>query len=70
MIDRYRRRYGDVFPPDTLSGIRVAAYQQSSVARDLLADLLAAFGAEVTSIGRSETFVPIDTEAHRPEDVA
>ncbi|TXN22681.1 phosphomannomutase [Methylobacterium sp. WL93] len=70
VIDRYRRRYGDVFPPDTLSGIRVAAYQQSSVARDLLADLLAAFGAEVTPIGRSETFVPIDTEAHRPEDVA
>ena len=45
-------------------------YQQSSVARDLLTDLLAGFGAEVTPIGRSETFVPIDTEAHRPEDVA
>ncbi len=70
VIDRYRRRYGDVFASDLLSGVRVAVYQQSSVARDLMADLLAAFGAQVTPIGRSETFVPIDTEAHRPEDIA
>ena len=32
--------------------------------------LLAAFGAHVTPIGRSDTFVPIDTKAHRPEDLA
>ncbi|TXN69683.1 phosphomannomutase [Methylobacterium sp. WL6] len=70
VIGRYRRRYGDVFAPDLLRGVRVAVYQQSSVARDLMADLLAAFGAQVTPIGRSETFVPIDTEAHRPEDIA
>ncbi len=69
-IDRYRQRYQDVFSPDILAGQRVAVYQQSSVARDLLADLLAAFGAKVVPIGRSETFVPIDTEAHRPEDLA
>ncbi|XYD08932.1 phosphomannomutase [Methylobacterium sp. NMS12] len=69
-IARYRRRYGDAFPSGTLAGLRVAVYQQSSVARDLLVDLLAALGAHVTPIGRSATFVPIDTEAHRPEDVA
>lgn len=69
-IDRYRRRYSDAFSPDILSGQRIAVYQQSSVARDLLADLLTAFGAHVVPIGRSETFVPIDTEAHRPEDIA
>jgi phosphomannomutase len=69
-ITRYRQRYGAAFAPDLLKGLRIAVYQQSSVARDLLADLLAGFGAQVTRIGRSEVFVPIDTEAHRPEDVA
>lgn len=68
-LDRYRRRYSDVFPPTILPGLKVAVYQQSSVARDLLADLLAGFGAQVVPIGRSAVFVPIDTEAHRPEDV-
>ncbi len=69
-IARYRQRYGAAFAPDLLQGLRVAVYQQSSVARDLLTDLLAGFGARVTPIGRSDSFVPIDTEAHRPEDVA
>ncbi len=69
-IARYTRRYGQAFPAEVLKGLRIAVYQQSSVARDLLADLLAGFGAQVTSIGRSDVFVPIDTEAHRPEDVA
>ena len=69
-IARYRRRYGAAFDPGILKGLRVAVYQQSSVARDLLTDLLGQFGAAVTPIGRSQTFVPIDTEAHRPEDIA
>ena len=69
-LDRYRRRYSEVFGAEALTGLRVAVYQQSSVARDLLADLLASLGARVVPIGRSETFVPIDTEAHRPEDIA
>ncbi|MCJ2144252.1 phosphomannomutase [Methylobacterium sp. E-066] len=69
-IARYHRRYSDAFAPEILKSLRIAVYQQSSVARDLLTDLLASFGASVTPIGRSETFVPIDTEAHRPEDIA
>ncbi|MCJ2095868.1 phosphomannomutase [Methylobacterium sp. J-072] len=69
-VERYRRRYSDAFAPDILNGVRVAVYQQSSVARDLLTELLTSFGANVTPIGRSDTFVPIDTEAHRPEDIA
>ena len=69
-VTRYRRRYSDAFAPDILDGLRIAVYQQSSVARDLLTDLLGAFGARVTTIGRSDVFVPIDTEAHRPEDIA
>jgi len=69
-IGRYQRRYSDVFPPNLLSGQTIAVYQQSSVARDLLEQTLTALGAQVALIGRSETFVPIDTEAHRPEDLA
>lgn len=69
-IARYRRRYSDAFAPDTLAGLRIAVYQQSSVARDLLVDLLSALGAHPEAIGRSDRFVPIDTEAHRPVDVA
>ncbi|TXN42938.1 phosphomannomutase [Methylobacterium sp. WL7] len=69
-IKRYHRRYCDAFAPKILGGMRIVVYQQSSVARDLLTELLASVGASVTPIGRSETFVPIDTEAHRPEDIA
>ncbi|GJD58425.1 phosphomannomutase [Methylobacterium dankookense] len=66
---RYLKRYIDAFSSDALSGLRIAVYQQSSVARDLLTELLAALGAKGVPIGWSATFVPIDTEAHRPEDV-
>ncbi|KQO58148.1 MULTISPECIES: phosphomannomutase [unclassified Methylobacterium] len=69
-IDRYRQRYTDAFAPTILAGQRIAVYQQSSVARDLLADVLAALGADIVPIGRSDSFIPIDTEAHRPEDIA
>ncbi|MBE7248629.1 MAG: phosphomannomutase, partial [Actinomycetospora chiangmaiensis] len=69
-IARYRHRYAAAFPADCLAGLRIAVYQQSSVARDLLAELLAGFGASAEAIGRADRFVPIDTEAHRPEDVA
>ena len=69
-IARYRRRYLDVLAPDILAGLTIAVYQQSSVARDVLVDVLLALGADAVPIGRSETFVPIDTEAHRPQDVA
>ncbi len=68
-IARYHRRYGAAFPADLLTGLHVAVYQQSSVARDVLVDLLEALGARVTAIGRASRFIPIDTEAHRPEDV-
>lgn len=69
-ISRYQGRYTSVFPADAMSGLRVAVYQQSSVARDMLVQLLTAVGAQAVPIGRSDVFVPIDTEAHRPEDIA
>lgn len=68
-LESYRRRYTDFFPADALSGVTVGVYQQSSVARDLLADVLRALGAEVVPLGRAERFIPVDTEAYRPEDL-
>jgi len=68
-VDVYIQRYLDFFGPGSLSGMRVALYEHSSVARDVLHRILALLGAEVISLGRADIFVPIDTEAVRPEDV-
>jgi len=66
----YIERYTGFFAPDALQGLRVALYAHSSVARDLLPQILQALGADVVELGRTDTFVPIDTEAVRPEDIA
>jgi len=58
----YENRYRDFFSGRSLEGLRILCYQHSAAARDLLARLLRGFGAEVVLAGRSETFVPIDTE--------
>ena len=58
----YIQRYLDFFAGETLQGMKLLAYQHSAVGRDLLVEILQKFGAEVTPAGRSETFVPIDTE--------
>jgi len=58
----YRRRYLDFFRGQPLRGLRVIVYQHSAVGRDLLVEVLEALGAEAIPAGRSETFVPIDTE--------
>jgi len=68
--EAYVRRYVNYFGVCALAGMRLAAYEHSSVARDVLREILEALGAEVISLGRTDTFVPIDTEAVRPEDVA
>jgi len=47
----------------------VALYEHSSVARDLLRKILEQLGAEVISLGRTDLFTPIDTEAVMPDDV-
>lgn len=59
----YLRRYLDFFPENALNGKRVAFYQHSAVGRDVLVELLTSLGAQVIPVGRSESFVPIDTEA-------
>lgn len=59
----YIQRYLDFFKGETLKGTKLLAYQHSAVGRDLLVEIFEALGAEVTPAGRSDTFVPIDTEA-------
>lgn len=66
----FLQRYLDFFGAQALNGMRVAVYEHSSVARDVLREILQGLGAEVLSLGRTDTFVPIDTEAVRQEDVA
>jgi len=58
----YVSRYLGFFAGRSLAGLRLLAYQHSAVGRDILVEVLRAFGAGVVPAGRSDTFVPIDTE--------
>lgn len=64
----YIARYHDFFGPDGLAGLRIGVWQHSSVGRDVICDVVRALGATVTPLGRSEVFVPIDTEAVSGDD--
>ncbi|MBM6395787.1 phosphomannomutase [Ochrobactrum anthropi] len=68
-IDRYVKRYVDFVGLESLRGLRVGVYQHSSVARDLIIRILTELGAEAVPLGRSDVFVPVDTEALRSEDI-
>ena len=55
-------RFTTFFAGTSLRGTRLLVYQHSAVGRDLLAEILGRVDAEVITAGRSDTFVPIDTE--------
>lgn len=59
----YRQRYLDFFPGRPLQGMRLGFYQHSSLARDILTGIAEDLGARVIPLGRTDEFVPIDTEA-------
>jgi phosphomannomutase len=61
--DQYKDRYAKWFGGKPLNGWKVGLYQHSAVGRDLNRDVLATLGATVIALGRSESFVPVDTEA-------
>lgn len=67
--ENYAMRYLDFLPHDALKGLRVGIYQHSAVGRDVLVKIFSHLGAEVTALGHSDKFIPVDTEAIRPEDV-
>jgi len=67
--EAYVQRYLNMFGDKALEGMRIAIYEHSSVARDILRTILEALGASVLALGRTDEFVPIDTEAVRAEDI-
>lgn len=62
----YVARYLGAFGAQALAGLRLGIYQHSSVARDLLVELVTALGATAVPLARSADFVPVDTEAVDP----
>ncbi|MDD5612941.1 MAG: hypothetical protein PHF75_07850 [Gallionella sp.] len=68
-LAHYVQRYLAFFPMQCFKGLRLGVYQHSSVARDVLVSILEGLGAEVTPLGRTADFVPIDTEAVAEVDV-
>ncbi|WP_279480749.1 phosphomannomutase [Aureimonas sp. SK2] len=70
LAEAYIDRIAGFFGPRALEGLRIGVYQQSSVARDVLMEALRRLGAVPEALGRADRFIPVDTEAHRPEDLA
>ncbi|MGB3026606.1 phosphomannomutase [Paradevosia shaoguanensis] len=67
-LARYERRYEGFLGQNALAGLRIGVFQHSSVARDLLVRVLHALGADAVELGRSDIFVPVDTEAISPDN--
>ncbi|HBF31536.1 phosphomannomutase [Rhizobium sp.] len=59
----FMARYANLLPADGLEGLSIGVYQHSSVGRDMLVAMLEGFGANVVPLGRSDIFIPVDTEA-------
>lgn len=68
-LEEFIQRYLDFFPAQYFNGLHLGVYEHSSVARDALRRILEGLGASVTSLGRTEEFVPIDTEAVAEVDI-
>jgi phosphomannomutase len=68
--DMYLQRYTAVFDGQTFAGKQIVFYQHSAVGRDLLVEMLQKLGAEVVPVGRSDVFIPIDSENVTPKDQA
>ncbi|PHI34877.1 phosphomannomutase [Pseudoalteromonas sp. GCY] len=64
----YISRYVDFFGERALHGKKIGIYEHSSAGRDIYRVLFENMGATVISLGRSDEFVPIDTEAVSQED--
>ena len=64
----YLERYLAIFPAQMLAGKRIGIYEHSSAGRELYHQIFRQLGADVVSLERTDTFVPIDTEAVAAED--
>lgn len=66
--ENYCKRYPEFFGEKALQGLTIGVYQHSAVGRDIVVRVLESLGACVKPFARSETFIPVDTEAIRKED--
>ena len=62
-MQEFRTRCENTLPEHDLKGLRIGVYEHSSVARDLLHEVLRHFGAETVALGHSNNFIAVDTEA-------
>lgn len=65
-LTAYVARYAGAFGPRALAGLRIGVYAHSSVARDVMDEIMRALGADTVSLARSDVFIPVDTEAMDP----
>ncbi len=59
----YLARYIEAFGDQALAGLRIGVYQHSSVARDIMVDVVEGCGGTPVPLAKSDTFIPVDTEA-------
>lgn len=59
-------RYVTAFGPRALAGLRLGVWSHSAVSRDLLMQAVVALGGQAVELGRSDHFIPVDTEAVSP----
>lgn len=66
----FMARYSNIIAPKALAGLKIGVYQHSTVARDMMVEVLKRHGASIVALGRSEHFIPVDTEAVSGETIA
>lgn len=66
--EEYIKRYTSLLSATLLGGKRIGIYEHSSVGREIYYKIFEQLGAEVIALGRSNEFVPIDTEAVSEDD--
>ena len=59
----YVRRYLGAFGDGAFQGLTIGVYQHSSVARQIMVDVVTALGGTPVPLAPSDSFVPVDTEA-------
>jgi len=69
-VTLFMKRNKTLLAGNALSGMRVGVYQHSTVARDMLSEILRHYGAQVVDLGRSDVFIPVDTEAVSASTIA
>ena len=61
--ERYFGRCAALLPAGTLNGLRIGVFEHSTVARDVLKRVMQHAGATLVGLGRTDSFVAVDTEA-------